>query len=64
VAAKETTVMLDILMTNRENVAAAARACAGNLLAMAELIESADEPALRGRLEAAAASRGNLFRQG
>ena len=63
VAAKETTVMLDILMTNRENVAAAARACAGKLGELARLIEAGDEPALRARLEVAAASRRGLFRQ-
>ena len=62
VAAKETTVMLDILLTNREYVAAAARECAGKIGELAELIAAGDEPALRARLAAAAASRRGLFR--
>ncbi|MCL5110792.1 MAG: prephenate dehydrogenase [Chloroflexi bacterium] len=61
VAAKETAVMLDILLTNKDNVAPVARACAANLAKLAELLESADEGALRQYLEAAAVSRRSLF---
>ena len=60
VAAKDPAVMLDILMTNRENVVSAARECAERLGGLADLIERGDEAALRARLERAAASRRGL----
>ncbi len=56
-AASDTTMMLDILMTNRENVAAATRACAQHLDELADLIAAADEPALYALLQNAAAER-------
>jgi prephenate dehydrogenase len=56
-AASDVTMMLDILMTNRENVADLLRACADHLDELAHLIAAGDEPALRLRLERAAASR-------
>lgn len=61
-AASDTTMMLDILMTNRENIAGDVRACAGYLYALADSIETADEPALRTRLSGAALSRQRLFK--
>jgi prephenate dehydrogenase len=60
VAAKDPAMMLDILLTNRENVAAAARACAGRLDELADLIARGEEAALRARLSRAAASRRGL----
>jgi prephenate dehydrogenase len=59
-AASDTTMMLDILLTNRANVAAAIRASAQHLRELADLIESADEITLRSRLERAASSRRRL----
>jgi prephenate dehydrogenase len=56
-AASDTTMMLDILMTNRENVAAATRACAHRLDELAGLIAAADELALHALLQNAAAKR-------
>jgi prephenate dehydrogenase len=59
-AASDTTMMLDILLTNRANVAAAVRASARHLDELADRIAAADETALRARLESAAASRRRL----
>jgi prephenate dehydrogenase len=59
-AASDTTMMLDILMTNRKNVASVVRACSSHLDKLADLIEMADEPALRTRLISAAANRRHL----
>ncbi len=59
-AASSTTMMLDILLTNHDNVAAATRTCANHLNELADWMESADETVLRSRLERAAASRRRL----
>ena len=59
-AASDTTMILDILMTNRENVASMLRACSSHLSELADLIGTADEPALRARLTSAAANRRHL----
>lgn len=56
-AASDVTMMLDILMTNRENVTDLLRACAHHLDELAHWIAAGDEPALRLQLERAAASR-------
>ncbi len=56
-AASDVTMMLDILMTNRENVADLLHASAHHLDELAHLVAAGDEPALRLRLERAAASR-------
>ena len=60
-AAGDVTMMLDILLTNRENVAAALRTCAQNLDELAELIDRQDEAALRAVLQGAAMKRRQLF---
>ena len=52
--------MLDILMTNRENVARMIRACSSHLSELADQIETGDESTLRVHLESAAASRRHL----
>ncbi|MHB1134375.1 MAG: prephenate dehydrogenase [Chloroflexota bacterium] len=57
VAAKSTPVMLDILLTNRAEVGRAARACARQLLALADLIDAGRETELRQALAAAADTR-------
>ena len=59
-AASDTTMMLDILMTNRENVASMMRACSSRLSELADLVETEDESALRARLTSAAANRRHL----
>jgi prephenate dehydrogenase len=61
-AASDTTMMLDILMTNHENIAAAARACSRRLNEIADLIDRRDEDALRVILQKAAAQRRALFK--
>jgi prephenate dehydrogenase len=60
-AASDVTMMLDILLTNRENVAALMRACSRWLDHLAELIADGDESALRAALERAATKRRELF---
>jgi len=60
-AAGDTTMMLDVLLTNHENVAAALRAYAQHLDELAELIGRQDETALRAILQDAAMKRRNLF---
>lgn len=60
-AASDTEMMLDILQTNRENVADAIRASARNLDAFATAIERGDEIELRAMLERAAEQRRGLF---
>jgi len=60
-AAGDMTMMLDILLTNHENVAAALRAYAHHLDELAELIGRQDETALRAILQDAAMKRRNLF---
>jgi len=60
-AASDTTMMLDILLTNRENVVSAIHACSRHLAEMAEMIDRRDASALRAWLERAAISRRQLF---
>jgi prephenate dehydrogenase len=60
-AASDTTMMLDILLTNHENVADMMRAYARHLAELADLIDRQDETALRVLLEDAAISRRKLF---
>jgi prephenate dehydrogenase len=60
-AAGDTTMMLDILLTNHENVAAALRACEQRLDELADLIDRQDETALRAILQDAAMKRRRLF---
>jgi len=60
-AAGDTTMMLDILLTNHENVAAALRVYAHHLDELAELIDRQDETALRAILQDVAMKRRNLF---
>lgn len=59
-AASDTTMMLDILMTNSQNVAPAMRRCARHLVALAEMLERRDENALRATLQSAAAVQRGL----
>ena len=61
-AASEVTMMLDILLTNRENVANLMRACSRQLNHLADLITSRDETTLRATLERAATKRRGLFK--
>jgi len=61
-AASDTTMMLDILMTNREMSPASARACARHLEELADLIDRQDEDALRATLQNAAIQRRRAFR--
>jgi prephenate dehydrogenase len=56
-AAGDATMMLDTLMTNRENVSRAVRLCARHLNELADLIAAGDEPELRSLLQSAAAQR-------
>ncbi len=60
-AASDTTMMGDVLLTNGENVANVMRDCARHLTALAAVIDRKDEIALRAFLERAAAKRRNLF---
>ncbi len=59
-AASDTTMMLDILLTNRQNIADDIRACSRHLNALADLIDSADELALGALLERIAVRRRHL----
>ena len=61
-AASDVTMMLDILLTNRDNGADLLRACARHLDELADLMAAGNEPALRVRLERAAESRRGLFK--
>ncbi|MEW5717514.1 MAG: prephenate dehydrogenase/arogenate dehydrogenase family protein [Chloroflexota bacterium] len=61
-AATDVTMMLDILLTNRENVANLIRACAHRLNDLADLIADGNENALRATLERAATKRRELFK--
>ncbi len=61
-AASDVTMMLDILLTNRDHVAGLLQACARHLDELADLMAAGDEPALRVRLERAAASRRGWFK--
>ena len=60
-AAGDTTMMLDILLTNHEDVAVALRAYAQHLDELAELIDRQDETALHAILQDAAMKRRQLF---
>lgn len=51
VAGSDVTMMLDILMTNREEVVKAARICEEQLASLADLVDRGDEVALRAKLE-------------
>jgi prephenate dehydrogenase len=61
-AASDVTMMLDILLTNRDNVADAIRACSRRLDRLADVIGDGDEIALRGFLEDPARQRRALFK--
>jgi prephenate dehydrogenase len=60
-AASDTTMMLDILMTNRDNVANAIRATMTNLETIADAIERGNEDALRIILQSIAEKRRAMF---
>ena len=61
-AASDAAMMLDILLTNRDNVANVARACSRRLDQLADAIAEGDEIALRGILENPARRRRALFK--
>jgi prephenate dehydrogenase len=61
-AASDTTMMGDVLLTNSRNVADAIRDCTRHLSALADLIERQDEAGLLSELDAAAVRRRSLFR--
>jgi prephenate dehydrogenase len=61
-AASDVTMMLDILLTNRENVTDLMRACSRQLNHLADLIASGNETTLRTKLERAATKRCELFK--
>ena len=61
-AASDVTMMLDILLTNRENVTDLLRTCGHYLDELANLIAAGEEPALRLRLERASESRRGWFK--
>lgn len=61
-AASEPTMMLDILMTNRDNVTEALRASARGLDTLAKIIARGDETELRQYLTKAAAQRQRIFK--
>jgi prephenate dehydrogenase len=60
-AASDTTMMLDTLLTNHENVADVMRVYSHHLAKLAELINRRDETALRAILQNAAGRRRKLF---
>jgi prephenate dehydrogenase len=61
VAGSDVTMMLDILLTNREKVVAATEVCLAQLEALKDLVGSGDEDALRARLSAIRATRREMF---
>ncbi len=61
-AASSTEMMLDILLTNRENVAARMRAYSRHFAELADFTEEQDEKSLRAILQNAATKRQSLFR--
>lgn len=63
-AASETTMMLDILMTNRENVSRLLRAFGERLTDLADRLDRQDENALYTILQNAAAQRRELYQKG
>jgi prephenate dehydrogenase len=62
-AASDTTMMLDTLLTNRENVVASLRTYSLQLGALADALARGDETTLRAALEIAAEKRRELFKQ-
>jgi prephenate dehydrogenase len=63
-AASETTMMLDILMTNRENVSQLLRGFGERLTDLADSLDCKDENALYAILQNAAANRRELYQKG
>ena len=61
-AASDTAMMLDVLLTNRENVASMMRAYARHLTTFADWIDREDEVSLRATLENAAEKRRGMFK--
>ena len=61
VAGSDVTMMLDILLTNREKVVAAAEVCLAQLEGLRELVASGDEDLLRTRLAAIRETRRDMF---
>ncbi len=61
-AASDTTMMLDILMTNRANIAAALRASARQLDVLADALTDGNEADLRAMLASVATKRRELFK--
>jgi prephenate dehydrogenase len=61
VAGSDVTMMLDILMTNREEVVKAARLCVAQLERLTQLIEAGDEEQLRELLTYIRATRKEMF---
>jgi prephenate dehydrogenase len=61
VAGSDVTMMLDILMTNREKVLKAVGTCQAQLQALARLLEAGDEDKLRAALSAIRATRLEMF---
>lgn len=61
-AASDTAIMLDILLTNRANIAGLLRESARELNTLAGLIDAGDEVNLRAMLESTASQRRQMFR--
>jgi prephenate dehydrogenase len=61
VAGSDVTMMLDILLTNREKVVAAAEVCLAQLQGLKGLVASGDEEELRARLSATRETRQEMF---
>jgi prephenate dehydrogenase len=60
-AASDTTMMLDTLLTNRENIANSTRTYSRHLGTLADALERGDETTLRAALESAAEKRRGMF---
>jgi prephenate dehydrogenase len=61
VAGSDVTMMLDILLTNREKVVAAAEVCLAQLAGLKDMVASGDEDVLRARLSAIRETRREMF---
>lgn len=61
VAGSDVTMMLDILMTNREEILTAARLCAGRLDHLIRLVEEGDETQLRSELSHIQRTRKEMY---
>jgi prephenate dehydrogenase len=61
VAGSDVTMMLDILLTNRDAVLQATSACKSQLQSLADLVAHADEPALRQVLSTIRDQRKEMF---